>query len=61
MSGTRIRHIGLLVVIGAVLVPHWVTWLRPAGHDPLSFVVGLTIAVALVAGWAVARNREEIE
>ena len=59
MTRAYIRHVCLAVGVSATLVPHWVESLRAPGEAPLSFVVGLGVAVTLVMLWAIARNREE--
>jgi hypothetical protein len=57
MTGTYIRHVALLVVLAALLVPHWLPTSQPPATQPLVFVGGLLLGVVLAVVWGVSAGR----
>jgi hypothetical protein len=54
-----IRHIGLAVVVGALLAPAWVPGLQTTVSEPLSFATGMIVAVAGLVVWGTLENRRQ--
>jgi len=59
MTRVYIRHVGAFVALGAVLIPHWLPGRHPTGQGPLHYAAGLLLAVVLLVGWAMSKNRAE--
>jgi predicted neutral ceramidase superfamily lipid hydrolase len=57
MTGTYMRHVALLVVLAALLVPHWLPASQPPATQPLVFAAGLLLGVALAIVWGVSAGR----